>query len=228
MTAIREVNPHLGHKDEFIPKHLRLVHHICQKHKRLARMIGVEYDDMYAVGCIGLIKAFDNFAPTENRKAKFSTYAAHYIDGYIRNYAFDSSGLIHIPRKTFKVMMKMVMHGLLDEDPEVVASQLRCTVGTAELARLAATYSTVTMEAPIPSKRDDNLTLADTFTHEEDLTSVEMIEFLGSLSTKEKEIIGRLLMGQSQLAIGKEMEHCTQTIRLITRGIQEKLLAYVG
>ena len=56
-------------RDEFIEKNLALVHSIC---KRFVGR-GIEYDDLYQVGCVGLIKAVDAF--DEERGLMFSTYA---------------------------------------------------------------------------------------------------------------------------------------------------------
>ena len=56
-------------RDRFIEENLGLVHSLC---KRFSGR-GIEYDDLYQAGCIGLIKSIDNFDISQN--VRFSTYA---------------------------------------------------------------------------------------------------------------------------------------------------------
>ena len=65
-------------RDRFIEENLGLVHSLC---KRFTGR-GIEYDDLYQAGCIGLIKAADAF--DEQRGLCFSTYAVPVIMGEIR------------------------------------------------------------------------------------------------------------------------------------------------
>lgn len=65
---------------------------------------GVEYDDLFQFGCIGLLKAIDRFDPTF--QAQFSTYAVPVIMGEIRRYLRDD-GPIHISR-TLRDLSKRV------------------------------------------------------------------------------------------------------------------------
>ena len=65
-------------RDRFIEENLGLVHSLC---KRFSGR-GIEYDDLYQAGCIGLIKATDAF--DQDRGVCFSTYAVPVIMGEIR------------------------------------------------------------------------------------------------------------------------------------------------
>lgn len=66
------------YREQFIEQNLGLVHAIC---KRFVGK-GIEYDDLYQAGCVGLVKAFDTF--DEERGFRFSTYAVPVIMGAIR------------------------------------------------------------------------------------------------------------------------------------------------
>ncbi|MED4586646.1 sigma-70 family RNA polymerase sigma factor [Brevibacillus choshinensis] len=228
MAAIRDVNPHLGHKDEVIPQNLGIVREVCNRHKRTARALGVEYDDMYSVGCIGLIKAFDNFDPAKTKTGKFSSYAFVFVDGYVRSYALDYSGLIHVPRFVFTVVKKIRTIGLEDEEPEIIAAMIGSNVSVVELALIALQKSLVSAEAPLMTKRSDNLTLADTISQDEDFTLVEVEEFIKTLSSKEKELTTLLLQEQQKRQIGKIMGYSYPTIRKYTMDIREKLLTHIS
>ncbi len=76
---------------ELVTENLGLVH-MCVK-RFVGR--GEEYDDLFQIGCVGLIKAADNFDP--ERGYKFSTYAVPLIIGEIRS-SFRGGGLIRISR----------------------------------------------------------------------------------------------------------------------------------
>ncbi len=87
-------------RDSFIEKNLGLVHSIC---KRFAGR-GIEYDDLYQAGCIGLIKATDAF--DEERGLMFSTYAVPVIMGEVRR-LFRDGGAVKVSRSVKELSMKI-------------------------------------------------------------------------------------------------------------------------
>lgn len=78
-------------RESFIEENLGLVHSIC---KRFCGR-GIEYDDLYQAGCIGLIKATDAFE--EERGYCFSTYAVPVIMGEVRR-LFRDGGAVKVSR----------------------------------------------------------------------------------------------------------------------------------
>lgn len=78
-------------RESFIESNLGLVHSIC---KRFVGR-GIEYDDLYQAGCIGLIKATDAFE--EERGLMFSTYAVPVIMGEVRR-LFRDGGAVKVSR----------------------------------------------------------------------------------------------------------------------------------
>lgn len=87
-------------RDSFIESNLGLVHSIC---KRFAGR-GIEYDDLYQAGCIGLIKATDAF--DEDRGLMFSTYAVPVIMGEVRR-LFRDGGAVKVSRSVKELSMKI-------------------------------------------------------------------------------------------------------------------------
>ncbi len=75
-------------REEFIQGNLRLVLSIIQRFNRRG---GEPVDDLFQVGCIGLIKAIDNFDLSHN--VRFSTYAVPMIIGEIRRYLRDNNSI---------------------------------------------------------------------------------------------------------------------------------------
>ena len=74
-------------RDAFIEQNLGLVHACAGRF----RGRGIEYDDLYSAGCMGLVKACDNF--DESRGVCFSTYAVPMIIGEIRRYMRDNNSI---------------------------------------------------------------------------------------------------------------------------------------
>lgn len=87
-------------RDRFIEENLGLVHSLC---KRFSGR-GIEYDDLYQAGCIGLIKATDSF--DRERGVCFSTYAVPVIMGEIRR-LFRDGGAIKVSRSVKELGMKI-------------------------------------------------------------------------------------------------------------------------
>lgn len=87
-------------RDEFIEKNLGLVHSCAIRFKGK----GIEYDDLYSAGCVGLVKAVDNFEA--ERGLCFSTYAVPVILGEIRR-LFRDGGTVKVSRGLKELSMKI-------------------------------------------------------------------------------------------------------------------------
>ncbi len=68
---------------------------------------GVDYDDIYQVACIALIKAVERFSPEKG--FKFVSFATPTIVGEIKRYFRDKSSAIRIPRRIYEVYQKVYM-----------------------------------------------------------------------------------------------------------------------
>lgn len=104
-------------RDSFIESNLPLVHSLC---KRFVGR-GIEYDDLYQAGCIGLIKAADGF--DESRGLCFSTYAVPVILGEIRR-MFRDGGSVKVSRSLKELSLKvsrakMKLENQLSREPTV-------------------------------------------------------------------------------------------------------------
>ena len=85
LKEMHEGSPHA--RDELVNGNLRLVLSVIQRFTQR----GENLDDLFQVGCIGLIKAIDNFDVTLN--VRFSTYAVPMIIGEIRRYLRDNNSI---------------------------------------------------------------------------------------------------------------------------------------
>ncbi len=91
----------LGPRAEFIENNLGLVHACAGRFKGR----GIEYDDLYAAGCMGLVKAYDGF--DESRGLCFSTYAVPVILGEIKK-LFRDGGTVKVSRGLKELGMKVM------------------------------------------------------------------------------------------------------------------------
>lgn len=88
-------------KEEFVRNNLGLVHSCAHRFKGR----GIEYDDLFGAGSIGLVKAIDAF--DENRGVKFSTYAVPVILGEMRR-LFRDGGSVKVSRGLKELSLKVV------------------------------------------------------------------------------------------------------------------------
>ncbi len=88
-------------RDGFIESNLPLVHSLCKRF--IGR--GIEYDDLYQAGCVGLIKAADGF--DTSRGLCFSTYAVPVILGEIRR-LFRDGGQLKVSRSLKELSLKVM------------------------------------------------------------------------------------------------------------------------
>ena len=87
-------------REEFISENLRLVNHLCRRFTGR----GIEYDDLYQAGCVGLVKAADGF--DEDLGYQFSTYAVPVITGEIKR-LFRDGGRIKVSRSVKELSLKI-------------------------------------------------------------------------------------------------------------------------
>ncbi len=90
----------LGPREEFIQNNLGLAHSCAGRF----RGRGIEYDDLYSAGCMGLIKAYDGF--DKERGVCFSTYAVPVILGEIKK-LFRDGGTVKVSRSVKELGLKI-------------------------------------------------------------------------------------------------------------------------
>lgn len=88
-------------REEVIKENMLLVHSICQRFKGR----GIEYDDLYQAGCMGLVKAVDAF--DSGKGFAFSTYAVPVIMGEVRR-LFRDGGAVKVSRSVKELYLKVI------------------------------------------------------------------------------------------------------------------------
>ena len=196
-------------RETFLIANVRLVLSVVKKFygKR------ADADDIFQAGCIGLIKATDNFNPDLN--VQFSTYAVPMIIGEIRRNLRTSNSL-RIPRsirdtayKVLKAREKLEYSGK-EARPEDVAEELGVAVFDVTYA-MDAISDTVSLYDPVYSDNGDELLLMDQVTdgdkaEDEAVNKLDLKKALALLPERERKIVTlRYFMGKTQTEISEEV-----------------------
>ena len=200
----------LSAKEELINGNLKLVLSILKKYNnRVDNM-----DDLFQVGCIGLIKAIDNFDLKFD--VKFSTYAVPMILGEVRRYLRDSSS-IRVARSikdtAYKIMkLKEELTNKLGKEPSIKMISEKLGITEFEVANaMDAMKDTVSMFEPIYNDGGDTIYLEDQLDDKSNnIYSLDMKialkDALNKIKEKERYIlIERYVTGKTQLELAEEI-----------------------
>lgn len=171
-------------------------------------------DDLFQVGCIGLIKAIDNF--DLSHEVKFSTYAVPMILGEVRRYLRDS-GSIRVARSTKDIAYKALkvkeeLTNELGKEPTIsqIAKKLDLTDFEVSNA-IDSMKDTISMFEPIYNDGGDTIYLADQLEDKNDINNsidvrLALKDAINKLKDKEKYIIiERYITGKTQLELASEI-----------------------
>ena len=197
-------------KNELVSGNLKLVLSLLKKfNNRTDNM-----DDLFQSGCIGLIKAIDNFDLSHN--VKFSTYAVPMILGEVKRYLRDnnsiriSRSIKDIAYKTIKLKDELTTIRGLEPSNEEVAKLLGVDEIDVVLA-LDSLKEPISMFEPIYNDGGDTIYLSDQLEDKKDNINswdinIYLKDALDKLKDKEKKIlIDRYLMGKTQVEISEEI-----------------------
>lgn len=196
-------------RDKLIQGNLRLVLSVVQ---RFAGR-GENPDDLFQVGCIGLIKAIDNFDITQN--VRFSTYAVPMIIGEIKRYLRDNNS-VRVSRSmrdlAFHAMQaKEKLQNELGRDPSVdeIAERLGENRTSVVLA-LESIVEPLSLYEPVYSDAGDTIYVMDQISSlDSDKDWVDELSIrqqIKELSPREKQIISlRFMQGKTQMEVAEEI-----------------------
>ena len=195
-------------REELIRANLRLVLSVIQ---RFAGR-GENVDDLFQVGCIGLIKAIDNF-DLEQHDVRFSTYGVPMIAGEIRRYLRDNSA-VRVSRslrdtayRVLQVRERILAERGREPDMEEIAAELGLKREEVVLA-LDAIADPVSLSEPVYSDSGgEHLTVMDQLRDREN-TDESWIEYMAMddamrrLTEREKRILAlRFFDGRTQMEV---------------------------
>jgi RNA polymerase sporulation-specific sigma factor len=195
-------------RSKLINGNLRLVLSVVQKFSNR----GEPLDDLFQIGCIGLIKSVDNFDISQ--KTRFSTYAVPMIIGEIRRYLRDSTS-VHVSRSIRDIAYKAVqvrerIASSKNKEPTVaeIAAELELSKETVAIA-IEAIAEPASLNEPVFSNSDENICLMDQIKGENDeswLDEIVLKQSIKDLDLREKKVLSmRFLNGNTQMQVAKKM-----------------------
>jgi len=197
-------------REKFAICNMRLVLSVVQRFKGRKENI----DDIFQVGCVGLMKAIDNFDITLN--VKFSTYAVPMIIGEIKRFLRDtnsirvSRSLRDIAYKTLKAREELMRKTTDEPSVEDISNLLDIPVKEVALA-MEAISDPISLGDPVYNDGDDTIYLADQVSDDrisEDIwvENLNLNEALKNLNEREKEIVNlRYFVGKTQMEVSEEI-----------------------
>ena len=197
-------------REKFINGNLRLVLSVVGRFSGR----GENADDLFQIGCVGLIKAIDNFDITLN--VQFSTYAVPMIVGEIRRYLRDNN-MVRVSRSirdlAYKVLqVKEKKSKETGKEPTIEEIAKELNVSNEEISFcLDAIQDPVSLQEPVYNDGTDSVYIMDQVkdkknTDELWAENITMIESLKKLNEKEKMIISkRFFDGRTQMEVADEI-----------------------
>lgn len=197
-------------RNKFINGNLRLVLSVIQRFYGR----GENADDLFQIGCVGLIKAIDNFDISQN--VQFSTYAVPMIIGEIRRYLRDNNS-IRVSRSirdlAYKVMQckeRLTKQNGKEPTIEEIAKSLDSTPEDIAFS-LDAIQIPISLQEPIYNDGTENIYIMDQVKDEKNsdelwAENLTIMQSMKKLNDKEREILAkRFFDGRTQMEVAEEI-----------------------
>ena len=197
-------------REKLIEGNLRLVLSVIQRFDKR----GENPDDLFQVGCIGLIKAISNFDP--DKQVRFSTYGVPMIAGEVRRYLRDNS-VIRVSRSirdvAYRVLQcKEALTTRLGRDPTLEEISKELDIPLEEVSRaLDAVCAPASLYDPVYSDGGDALTVMDQVrdtknTEDGWMEHITLQNAFRALNDREKQILSlRFYDGKTQMEVASAL-----------------------
>ena len=196
-------------RDEMIQGNLKLVLSVIQRFSNR----GEPLDDLFQVGCMGLIKAIDNF--NTDLQVRFSTYAVPMIIGEVRRYLRDNNS-VRVSRSLRDTAYKAIqvrekLSNELNREPRVeeIAKELDMNKEDVVIA-LEAIVEPVSLYEPVYNEGGDAIYVMDQIgdrnTPDSWMDEIMIKDSIKKHSQREKNILNlRFMLGKTQTEVAKEI-----------------------
>ncbi len=214
-------------RDKLVQGNLRLVLSVVQKFTNR----GANLDDLFQVGCVGLIKAIDRF--DTSLELRFSTYGVPMIIGEIRRFLRDDN-MIRVSRSmrdtAYQAMQtKESLLNEYDREPTVeeIATKMGCSKESVVLS-MEAIMAPGSLHDPVYSDGRDTIFLMDqikdTTTDSDWLDEIVLRQSMEKLLPREKNILTkRFFEGKTQIEVSREIGISQAQVSRIEKGALSKI-----
>lgn len=219
-------------RETFINGNLRLVLSIVQRFSNANENV----DDLFQIGCIGLIKALDNFDRSLN--VKFSTYAVPMILGEIRRHLRDSSQ-IRVSRSLRDIAYKAIYakeNYIKANQKEPTIQEIAEEIGVDKediVVAMDAIQSPVSLYEPVYNEGGDTLYVMDQISdkkNKEDtwIEELSLNEALKRLPEREKQIVElRFFKGRTQIEVAQELQISQAQVSRLEKNALKSMRKYL-
>ena len=220
-------------REKLVEGNLRLVLSVIQRFEKR----GESPDDLFQVGCVGLMKAIANFDPT--KQVRFSTYGVPMIAGEIRRYLRDNSA-IRVSRSIRDVAYRVLqckerMTASLDREPklEEIASELGISRQEVNQA-LDAVCAPVSLYDPVYSDGGDPLTVMDQVRDTKNtegawMEHIALRDAFRALGDRERQILSlRFYDGKTQMEVAGSLGISQAQVSRLEKGAISAMRKSVG
>lgn len=226
LKKIRE-NDDKKARQKLIEGNLRLVLSVVQRFSNR----GENPDDLFQVGCIGLIKAIDNFDTSHD--VRFSTYAVPMIIGEIRRYLRDYNP-IRVSRSLrdtayHAMQIKERIQNTLGRDAtiEEIAKEMEIEPANVIIA-MEAIIDPISLYEPVYSDGGDTIYVMDQVggaeSDEDWLFEIAVKDAINDLGSREKQILNlRFMQGKTQMEVAKEVGISQAQVSRLEKGAIKKI-----
>ena len=220
-------------RQEYIYGNLRLVLSVIQRFNNRGEYV----DDIFQVGCIGLIKAIDNFDVSHG--VKFSTYAVPMIIGEIRRYLRDNNS-IRVSRslrdtayKALQVKERLTNKNSKEPTIEEIAKELDLPREDVLFA-LDAIQDPISLFEPVYHDGSDAIFVMDQVSDEKSsdnlwLENISLNEAMKRLNDREKHILNlRFFEGKTQMEVADEIGISQAQVSRLEKSALKNMRKYIG
>ncbi len=214
-------------REELINGNLRLVLSVIQRFSGR----GENPDDLFQVGCIGLIKAIDNFDMKYD--VKFSSYGVPMILGEVKRYLRDnnqvrvSRSLRDLAYRAMQAKEKLTNEKLREPNVEEIAKEIGAKREEVVMA-LEAISEPMSLYEPVFSEAGDTIYVMDQIGDNNDdtnwLNEISLKEAIKNLGQREKRILNlRFFQGKTQVEVASEIGISQAQVSRLEKGALNKI-----
>ena len=229
LELLRKINEEgdMKAREDLINGNLRLVLSVIQRFSGR----GENPDDLFQVGCIGLIKSIDNFDTSLN--VKFSTYAVPMIMGEVKRYLRDnnqvrvSRSLRDLAYRAMQAKEKLTSEKSREPNVEEIAKEIDAKREDVVLA-LEAISEPLSLYEPVFSEAGDTIYVMDQIGDNNDdnnwLDEIALKEAIAHLGQREKKILNlRFFQGKTQVEVAEQIGISQAQVSRLEKGALNKI-----
>ena len=201
-----------------------LIHSICKQFTARAKRLGYEYEDLYHVGVLGAIKAFNRF-DTEAFDVKFTTFAVPVINSVIQKELSN----INLGAKFSADVKYLAYRFKVSKEKEFSIDSIQRTLGITRY-KAQSIFEFILHSQPESLSRiifddgeEDAITLEQQIGCVDDYSAIHIEEHLSVLNDKERRIVQAMLDDKRQREIGYELGVTQAHVSRMIKKIQNKI-----